>query len=145
MGGQAGSLSGAWRCFRGDSCGEKVSEGNHRLREAQRAIEELEEKLAGMGTRDDGVKVEEGGTDHRLGNGKPTPRKDTVIFRANWVKIPKEGIYRVVEEDKYHGHVPAQNLLRPSALRVKCEMDTQCDHLNVVRDVLAERERTPST
>ena len=36
-----------------------------------------------------------------VGNVKPTPRKDTVIFRANWVKILKEGIYRVMDEDKY--------------------------------------------
>ena len=39
--------------------GGKVSEGKHRLREAQRAVEELEGKWARMGTRDDGVEVEE--------------------------------------------------------------------------------------
>ena len=69
---------------------------------------------------------------------KPAPRKDTVIFRVNWVKIPKEGIYRVMDEDKYHGHVPGQTLSRPTpALRVKCETDMH-DHLNAVRDVLVE-------
>ena len=62
----------------------------------------------------------------------------------NWVKIVKEGIYRVVDEDKSHAHVPGQTLSRPSALRVKCETDTQRDHLNAVPYVLAERERTPS-
>ena len=67
-----------------------------------------------------------------------------MIFRANWVKIRKEGIYRVMDEHKYLGHVPAQTLSRPSALRVKCETDMQCDHLNAVRDVAAEQERTPS-
>ena len=66
------------------------------------------------------------------------------MFQANWVKILKEGIYRVMGEDKYHGHIPGQTLSRPSALRVKCETDMQRDHLNAVRDVLAERERTPS-
>ena len=67
-----------------------------------------------------------------------------MIFRANWVKILKEGIYRVTDEDKYHGHIPGKTLSRPSALRVKSGMDMQHDHLNAVRDVLAERERTPS-
>ena len=62
--------------------------------------------------------------DHRLGGVKPTPRKETVIFWANWVKILKEGIYRVMDEDKYHGHVPCHTLSRPSALCVKCE--TKC-------------------
>ena len=68
-----------------------------------------------------------------------------MIFRANWVKILKEGIYRVTDEDKYHGHVPGQTLSSPSALRMKCETDMHCDHLNAVGDVLVERERTPST
>ena len=67
-----------------------------------------------------------------------------MIFRANWGKILKEGIHRVMHEDKYHGHVPGQTLSRRTALRVKCEMDMHCDHLNAVRDILAERERTPS-
>ena len=53
-------------------------------------------------------------------------------------------IYRVVDEHKYHGHVHDQTLSRPSALRVKCETDTHPDHLNALRYVLAERERTPS-
>ena len=81
---------------------------------------------------------------HRRGDVKPTPRKDTLIFRANWVKILKEGIYRVMDEDKYHGHVPGQTPSRPSGLCVKCETDMQRDHLNALRDVLVERERTPS-
>ena len=75
---------------------------------------------------------------------KPTPRKDSVIFRANRVKNLKHGIYRVADEDKDHGHVPGQTLSRPSALRVKCETDTQHNHLNAVREVLMERERMPS-
>ena len=75
---------------------------------------------------------------------KPTPRKDIVIFRANWVEVLNEGMYRVMGEDKYHGHVPGQTLSRPSALRVKCATDMQRDHLNAVRDVLAEQQRTPS-
>ena len=83
--------------------------------------------------------------DHRLRHVKPTSWKDSVIFRANWVRILQQGIYRGMDEDKYHGHVPGQTLLRPSALRVKCETDMQPDHLNEVRDVRAERERTPST
>ena len=43
--------------------GEKVLEGKRQLGEAQRGVEELEGKLASMGTRDSGVKVEEGGYD----------------------------------------------------------------------------------
>ena len=82
--------------------------------------------------------------DHRLGDVKPSPQKDIVIFRANYVKILKEGIYQVADEDKYHGHVPSQTLLRPSALCVKCETDMQRNRLNVVRDILVEREKTPS-
>ena len=62
--------------------------------------------------------------DHSLGDGKPTPGKGTVVFRANWVEIVKEGISRVEDEDKYHGHVRSQTLMRPSALRMKCETDT---------------------
>ena len=55
--------------------------------------------------------------DHRLGDVKPTPRKDTVIFWANRGKIQKEGIYRVIDEDKYHRHLPGWTLSRPCALR----------------------------
>ena len=62
--------------------------------------------------------------DHRLGDAKPTPRKHTVVFRAYWVKILKEGIYRVMDEDKYHGHIPGPTLSRPSAL---CDRDMQRD------------------
>ena len=50
----------------------------------------------------------------------------------------------MVDEDRYHGHVPGQTLSRSSARCGKCETDTQHSHLNAVRDVLAERERTPS-
>ena len=82
--------------------------------------------------------------DHRRGDVKPTPKKDTVIFRANWAKILKEESYRVVEKDKYHGDVPGDTLSCPSALRVKCETNTQRNPLNAVRDVLVEREGTPS-
>ena len=67
-----------------------------------------------------------------------------MIFRATWVKILKEGIYRVADEDKHHGHVRGYTLSRPSALYVKGEKDTRRNHLNTVRDVLVERERTPS-
>ena len=45
----------------GLAAGEKLLEGKRRLSEAQRAVEELEGKLASMGTRDNAVKVEEGG------------------------------------------------------------------------------------
>ena len=45
-------------------------------------------------------------TDHRSGDVKSTPRKETVIFRANCVKTLEEGIYRVMDEDRCHGHVP---------------------------------------
>ena len=34
-----------------------------------------------------------------------------------------------MDKDKYHGHVPDQTLLRPNALRVKCEPDTRRNHL----------------
>ena len=80
---------------------------------------------------------------YRLGNVKPTPRKDIVIFRANWVKILKQRIYWVMDEDKYSFHVPGQPLSHPSALYVKCETDMQRNHLNAVRHVPTERERTP--
>ena len=63
-----------------------------------------------------------------------------MIFRANGVKMVKEGIYRVVDEDKYHGQVRGQTLSRASALRVKCETDRHCNHLNAVQDVLVERK-----
>ena len=53
-------------------------------------------------------------------------------------------MYRVMDEDKYHGHVPGQNLSCPRALRVKCKKDMQRDCWNAVRDNLAEWERTPS-
>ena len=68
-----------------------------------------------------------------------------MIFRANRVKIVKEGIYQVADEDKYHGHVSGLALSRRSALRVQCETDTHGNHLNAVRHVLVERERTRST
>ena len=53
-----------------------------------------------------------------------------MIFRANSVKIVKEGIYEVADEDKYHIHVPSQALWRPSTLRVKRETDTQRNRFN---------------
>ena len=40
--------------------GEKVLEAKRRLREARRAVEELEGTLVSMGTGDGGLKVEEG-------------------------------------------------------------------------------------
>ena len=40
----------------GIAAGEKILEGKRRLREAQRAAEELDWKMASMGTRDNGVK-----------------------------------------------------------------------------------------
>ena len=48
----------------GIAAGEKVLEGKRRLREAHRAVEDLQGKLASKGTGDDGVKVEEGGDDN---------------------------------------------------------------------------------
>ena len=62
MGGEVGSLSGAWGWFGGGIVAfEKVLEGKPRLREAQRAVEELEGTLARMGIGDHGVKVKEAG------------------------------------------------------------------------------------
>ena len=52
--------------------------------------------------------------DHRLGDVNPIPRKDTVIFRVNGVKMLIKGIYRVMDNDKYHGQVPGQTLSRLS-------------------------------
>ena len=70
------------------------------------------------------------------------PRKDTVIFRANWNRILRDGVYLVDDEGKYHGFVVGQTLSRPGALRVKCEDDAQQHQQSAVRAVLAERERT---
>ena len=70
---------------------------------------------------------------------KPTSRKETVIFPANEVKI-----VGFADEDKYQGHVPSQTLSHPSALCGKCEMDTQRNQLNAVREVHLERQMTPS-
>ena len=80
--------------------------------------------------------------DHGLGEVSATPRKDTVIFRANWTRILRDGVYVVEDEGKYHGFVVGQTLSRPSALRVKCEDDAQRNQQSAVRAVLAERERT---
>ena len=33
--------------------------------------------------------------DHGLGEVRATPRKDTVIFRANWTRILRDGVYLV--------------------------------------------------
>ena len=74
-----------------------------------------------------------------------TPRKDTVIFRANWTRILREGVYVVEDEGKYHGFVVGQMLSRPGAVRVKCEDDAQRHQQSAVRAVLAERERTPTS
>ena len=41
--------------------------------------------------------------DHGLGEVRATPRKDTVLFRANWTRILRNGIYVVKDEGKYHG------------------------------------------
>ena len=43
--------------------------------------------------------------DHGLGEVRATPGKDTVLFRANWTRILRDGIYVVEDEDKYHGFV----------------------------------------
>ena len=52
-------------------------------------------------------------------------RKDSVIFRANWTRILRDGVYVVGDEGKYHGFVVGQTLSRPEALHVKCEYDAQ--------------------
>ena len=83
--------------------------------------------------------------DHGLGEVRATPRKDTVLFRANWTRILRDGIYVVEDEGKYHGFVVGQTLSRPGALRVKCEDDAQRHQQSAVRAVLAERERTPTS
>ena len=38
--------------------------------------------------------------DHGLGEVRATPRKDTVIFRANWTQILRGGVYVVEDEGK---------------------------------------------
>ena len=76
---------------------------------------------------------------------RATPRKDTVIFRANWTRILRDGVYVVEDEGKYHGFVVGQTLSRPGALRVKCEDDAQRHQQSAVRALLAERERTPTS
>ena len=63
--------------------------------------------------------------DHGLGKVRATPRKDTVLFRANWTRILRDGIYVVEDEGKYHGFVVGQTLSRLGALRVKGEDDAQ--------------------
>ena len=83
--------------------------------------------------------------DHGLGEVRAIPRKDTVLFRANWTRILRDGIYVVEDEGKYHGFVVGQTLSRPGALRVKCEDDAQRHQQSAVRAVLAERERTPNS
>ena len=82
--------------------------------------------------------------DHGLGEVRATPHKDTVLFRANWTGILRNGIYVVEDEGKYHGFFVGQTLSRPGALRVKCEDDAQRHQQSAVRTVLAERERTPT-
>ena len=67
---------------------------------------------------------------------RATPRKDTVLFRANWTRILRDGIYVVEDEGKYHGFVVGQTLSRP---------DAQQHQQSAVRAVLAERERTPTS
>ena len=81
--------------------------------------------------------------DHGLGEVRATPRKDTVIFRANWTRIVRDGVYLVEDEGKYHGFVVGQTLSRPDALRVKCEDGAQRHQQSAVRAV--ERERTPTS
>ena len=83
--------------------------------------------------------------DQCLGEGRATPRKDTVIFRANWTRILRNGVYVVEDEGKYHGFVVGQTLSRPGALRVKCEDEAPQDQQSAVRAVLAERERGPTS
>ena len=83
--------------------------------------------------------------DHGLGEVRATPRKGTVIFRANWTRIFRDGVYVVEDEGKYHGFIVRQTLSRPGALRVKCEDDAQRHQRSAVRAVLAERERTPTS
>ena len=83
--------------------------------------------------------------DHGLGEVRATPRKDTVLFRANWTRILRDGIFVVEDEGKYHGFVVGQSLSRPAALRVRCEDDAQRHQQSAVRAVLAERERTPTS
>ena len=83
--------------------------------------------------------------DHGLGEVRATPRKDTVIFRANWTRILRDGVYVVEDEGKYHGFVVGQTLSRPGALRVKCEDDAQRHQQSAFQAVLAERERTPTS
>ena len=74
--------------------------------------------------------------DHGLGEVRATPRKDTVIFRANWTGILRDGVYRVEDEGKYHGFVVGQTLSRLGALRVQCEDDAQRNQQSTVRAVL---------
>ena len=83
--------------------------------------------------------------DHGLGEVRATPRKDTVLFRANWTRILRDGIYVVEDEGKYHGFVVGQTLSRPGALRVKCEDDAQRHQQSAVQAVLAEPEGTPTS
>ena len=83
--------------------------------------------------------------DHGLGEVRATPRKDTVLFRANWTRILRDGIYVVEDEGTYNGFVVGQTLSRRGALRVKCEDDAQRHQQPAVRAVLAERERTPTS
>ena len=83
--------------------------------------------------------------DHGLGEVRATPRKNTVLFRANGTRILRDSIYVVEDEGKYHGFVVGQTLSRPGALRVKCEDDAQRHQQSAIRAVLAERERTPTS
>ena len=53
--------------------------------------------------------------DHGLGEVRATPRKDTVLFRANWTRILRDGIYVVEDESIYHGFVVGQ-MLSPADL-----------------------------
>ena len=82
---------------------------------------------------------------HGLGEVRATPRKDTVIFRANWTRILRDGVYLVEDKGKYHGFVVGQTLSQPCALRVKCEDDAQRQQQSAIWAVLAERERTPTS
>ena len=89
--------------------------------------------------------ISERWADHGLGEVRATPRKDTILFRANWTRILRDGVYVVEDEGKYHGFVVGQTLSRPGALRVKCEDNAQRHQQSAVPAVLAERERTPTS
>ena len=113
-------------------------------RRANPRVKREEEEGGGEGDGDGEGEGDDAGGVLRITDGEvtATPRKDTVLFRANGTRILRDGIYVVEDEGKYRGFVVGQTLSQPGAVCVKYEDDAQRHQQCAVRAVLAEPERT---